>query len=574
MIRMAENRYFSYFILILQLLFFIGCSGNIDRNKMVKPDSSPSAGPVQVPGTAVDVEDTGDKQAESEPEIKTSGFTGGEMAEIKQDGYLSYFYRRKYSNGEKRILWQAVNRLFPHYSEEDRLLATRSALAYHWVVYRTTFNHDIRANIAVLKKYRSLIESLCEFHQIPPEMAEGVMAWENSGGCGKRSWAECVGVGQLSVGAMRTAHEYYVPCAQREKKLAGIYRKMAGEFPVPFISIMGEYHGDNARRFDVAGRHREMRLKARVEDERLIPACNIEDGIIYLKLLYGNYANRMDLAISAYHNGGLNNNDIIRNYLKRVKAEPDAGNYNQKDIISAIDRYNLGYIDLWKDYQSRQMLNGLRTVYGHVTHPGNRHLSLGDESDIYPWKVVSALGALYADEALLEKLVDKYRGPWDLAECRGLPVYDTVEKAKKAIGAGWISPVSDRYVKNRNPQLGNIYVMPEMAGLLYEICNVYRTRTGNAKVLLPIRMGLSRGLLEKYPAGNFPDSMGTILRGVAVETDSANAPYSARLNEILNEFYLHDHIYMSRGNGEIRICINPRFGKYYFQKYRESIKKK
>jgi len=159
------------------------------------------------------------------PKIKKNSFTKKEIEEISQDGYLSYFYRRKYSKPEVKIVWDAVNKLLPNYSREDKLLATRSILAYHWVVYRTTPTHNMSANVNVTRKYRDLIERYAKLHDIPVEMVEGIITWENSGGISKRSWAACVGVGQLSAGAVHTAHKFYVPYVKKKRRLPDFIKK-------------------------------------------------------------------------------------------------------------------------------------------------------------------------------------------------------------------------------------------------------------------------------------------------------------------------------------------------------------
>lgn len=517
------------------------------------------------------------------PEIKKVGFTKKEIEEIGRDGYLSYFYRRKYSKPEVKIVWDAVNKLLPRYNREEKLLATRSILAYHWVVYRTTSSHNISANIRVTKKYRDLIKRYAKLHEVPPEMVEGVITWENSGGISKRSWAACVGVGQLSAGAVHTSHRFYVPYVKKEKKLASAYRKLNKSFNFPLLKMTCKKHEENAHLFNVAKRHRKKRIALGVKDGRTIPECNIEDSVIYLKLLYNNYASRMDLAISAYHNGGLNNNDIIGNRLKRLTGGKTGGNMTQKEIISAINQYDLSFIDLWKDNTSRDMLNGLRTVFGHITTPANRRLALGDESDIYPWKVIAGYAALDAPEPVIRGLIEKYRGPWDVAECRGLRTYADYNMIRRGIKSGWlvklpslmykdngignIEGATSSYLKKR--KVYNYYVSPEMIGLLHEINDMYRRRTGNNKVKVPLRAALDSRMLERYTPASIPDRYRTHLQGVSVDVDLAKAPYRNKLYRILKELYLGDRIYFVRNGGANRVCINPRYGKYYYEKYRK-----
>jgi len=355
------------------------------------------------------------------------------------------------------------------------------------------------------------------------------------------------------------------------------------KFDFPLLEVTGKKHEENARLFNVARRHRKKRIELGVKDERTIPSCNIEDAVIYLKLLYNNYANRMDLAISAYHNGGLNNNDIIGNHLNRLSGGKIGGKMTQKEIIQAINRYELSFIDLWKDNISREMLSGLRTVFGHKTTSANRHLSLGDESDIYLWKVVAAYAALDAPKPVLKGLIEKYRGSWDVAECRGLRTYTNYDMIRRGIRSGWLVKIPSSMYKNcgignlegvtssylKNRKVYNFYVSPEMLGLLYEINRMYRRRTGNSKVKVPLRAALESKILERYSPASIPEKYITHLQGVAVDINLAKAHYRNVLYGILKELYLGDRIYFVRKDGANRVCINPRYGKYYYEIYRK-----
>lgn len=517
------------------------------------------------------------------PVIKTSGFTPDELKEISQDGYLSYYYRRKYSTPEIKIVWDAVNTLFPQYTQEDKLLAARSTLAYHWVVYRTTSTHNMAANLKVTRQYKDLIEKFSRLHQIPVEMTEAVITWENSGGVSKTSWAECTGVGQLSWGAVKTAHEFYVPLVNRKKLLAKTYKELDEDFSFPLFTVLSLSRDKEAEIFDVAGRHKRIQKSLGIQDERTISQCNIEDAAIYLKLFYNNYGQRIDLAISAYHNGGLNNNDIIEDYLRRNKGIKTPGVMTQKEILEAIHKHDLSFIHLWKDKRSRNMLNGLKTVEGHITTHANSHMALGDESDIYNWKVAAAYGALYAPEDVFNGLVKKYQGLWDTTECKGLRIYSDYESIRNAIRSGWLVKIpstlyedkgvggipggSSDYYKNRSTY--NYYVTPEAAGLLYEINLAYRGRTSNPNIKVPLKNALGSKILENASSHSIPERFITHLQGVSFEIDLDNAPHKSILNRILQELFLHDHIYLSSNSGRTKITINPRYGKYYYNRYEE-----
>jgi hypothetical protein len=506
------------------------------------------------------------------------------MTEIKRDGYFSYYYRRKYSPEEIRVVWNAVNTLCPNYSKDEKLLATRSILAYHWVVYRTTFTHNMNNNVAVSAKYRDIIRNMSKLHQVPPEMAEAVITWENSGGISRRSWAECVGIGQLSMGAVQTSHLFYEQYLKRHRQEARRYKFLHKHTGYGIFQSALNIHQAEIDKFGLAEKHKKLRIKYKVDDERLIPECNIEDAVVYLKLLYGNYGQRMDLAISAYHNGGLNNNDIIKDYIKRAAGGIPTADFSQTDIIGAIQKYNISYVSLWNDFRSREMMNGLRTVYGDVTGSHNSHLALGDESDIYPWKVIAAWGALNAKPEVLNGLISKYSGGiWDLVECRGMKVYDSYDAIEEGIrkgflvripkgicsdaGIGKMENMSDDYVKNKKQF--NYYTSPEMAGFLLELSEVYRGRTKNPKVRIPLRNALYSKSLETYTQRGLPDRLKPHLMGASVEIALDKAPYRDKLLRILNEFYLHDHIFYTRKDGYNRITLNPRYGKYYYHKYKQ-----
>ena len=515
---------------------------------------------------------------------KKDSFTRDEIQEIKKDGYLAYFYRRKYHPMEIKVVWDSVNTLFPDYSRRQKLQATRSILAYHWVVYRTTFTHNMFKNVAITKKYRSLIKQFAKIHQVPAPMVEGVITWENSGGLTKESWAACVGVGQLSKGAVQVAHSFYDRAVSNLHHNAKMLRKGWLNYQLPMLGYGAQRMLDRAKQLNVRTRHREMAKKQGVKDDRLIPECNVEDAVIYLKLLYHNYNKRIDLAISAYHNGGLNNNDIIRDYLNRRQSNQLGTNARQKEIMAGILEKDLKFVSLWEDSRSRDMLNGLRTVYGNRTTPANRLLSLGDESDIYPWKVAAAYGALNADEKVLQYLVDKYNGLWDVVELSGLRVYDDVEKIRQAIRNHWLVPMPKVYkdkgiaglkdasaeYRKRN-RVYNYYIGPELAGFLIDLSREYRRRTGNYKLKIPIRRALESRILEIYNKDKIPDKSIPHLTGYAVEIDLANADNQPVLYGILKEWYLYDRIYFINRSREKRVTVNPRFGKYYYNVYRDYV---
>lgn len=587
----------SFLVLATFLLFSSSCASKTSQKKTIELEKSPSPSegivttntskPVSPsPEKSGDGVDIGELDIELEsgsgviPRIKSDGFSQAEMEEIKKDGLLSYYYRRKYSREEIGIVWKAVNELLSDYSRKDKLIATRSILAYHWVVYRTTPTHHMGANVLIAKRYRNLMKEKAKLHQIPAAMLEGIITWENSGGIARKSWAECVGLGQLSWGAVRTAHQFYVPYVKKQTRLAGTYREMGDFFNMPLLNAFSKNCLLEAEIYDIASRHKKLKAVAGVEDERVIPECNVEDAAIYLKLLYNNYANRMDLAISAYHNGGQNNNDVIRDYLNRKHKAGLTRDSEQKEIIAAIERTNLSYIDLWKDNRSRDMLNGLRTVFGEPTTHLNQRLAMGDESDIYLWKIVAAYAALDAPAKTLLGLVEKYRGDWDVAETRGLKRYQSISQIREAIKSGMLVPLpgvyidcgigdikggSRAYYKDR--YRFNYYVLPETAGFLLKLAEVYRNRSKNPRLKIPIRAALQSKVLEKYEPGSIPEDYHTHLQGVSLDINLEKADRPKLLRLILKEGFLHDKIYIVMKKGVYRVTVNPRYGKHFYKFY-------
>jgi hypothetical protein len=512
---------------------------------------------------------------------RTDNFTKSETREIEKDGYLAYYYRRKYSADEIKITWNAVNTLFPDYSYDEKHQATRSILAYHWLVYRTTSFHYMPDNLAVTRKFEHLMDKFAKLHNVPVEMVKAVITWENSGGVTKESWAACVGVGQLSMGAVESAHGYYAKQHQKMKELARIHRMQAEKFNFPLENSKAVEYEKMADFYDVAGRHKRLAKQLGIADERLIPECNVEDAVIYLKMNYESYNHRMDLAISAYHNGSFNNNDIIRSYLSRIAGINIASSNDYGSILSAINNRNLKFIDLWNDVHSRDMLNGLRTVYGDITADHNKHLALGDESDIYVWKVAAAYAALQASDETVASLVKKYAAEWDIAECQGLKLYSSIAEISKDIKNGRLVKLPPVYTNSGISDLKggtedyhryrasyNYYVLPETAGMLLSVVLEYRKRAGDPQLKIPLKAALDSRVLELHNPGSIPKRYHTHLQGAAVEIDFEKASKPHILRQIIEEMYMHDRIYWIRKDGVNRVCVNPRFGKRFHTIYR------
>jgi hypothetical protein len=441
------------------------------------------------------------------------------------------------------------------------------------------------SNLEVTRRFEHLIDKYSKLHGVPSEMVKAVITWENSGGVTKESWAACVGVGQLSMGAVEAAHGYYAKKHEKMKNLARLYKMRAEKFNFPFDHARAAEYQINADFYDVAGRHRRMAKKLGIQDERLIPECNIEDAVIYLKIMYERYNSRMDLAISAYHNGSFNNNDIIRSYLSRNAGITLSSSMDHDKILSAITRNNLKFIDLWNDPHSRNMLNGLRTVYGHVTDDQNKHLALGDESDIYNWKVAAAYGALQASEETINELMRKYNAEWDIAECQGLKLYSSITEIHRDIQKGRLVKLPPVYVSSGLSDIGessvdyhqnrahyNYYVLPETAGMLLSIAGEYQKRTGKPGLKVPLKAALESRRLEQYQPGSIPKRYHTHLQGAAVSIDFDKSSDPRTLRQIVEEMYMHDRIYWIKKDGLNRICVNPRFGRRFFKTYKNYLR--
>ncbi|CAN0393214.1 unnamed protein product, partial [Phaeothamnion confervicola] len=93
----------------------------------------------------------------------------------------------------------------------------------------------------------------------------------------------------------------------------------------------------------------------------------------------------------------------------------------------------LNYLSLWNDRRSREMLNGLRTLDGDPRTRQNASQALGDESDIYPWKVLGSLCAYRQGLDYVTKEQAKYNLPQVEVEVIGLPLYTTPDQIAAAV---------------------------------------------------------------------------------------------------------------------------------------------
>lgn len=443
---------------------------------------------------------------------------------------LTEYYAVKYPPWQKRLVASCVDDVMPHASAAERRQAVEETLAFFHVVYHPTRSHAIENNVAVTRRYADEISLACERFGVPKAMAFAILTWENSGGTGATSYAACVGMGQLSDGALAQAHRLGARFARLEIAAGGLCMVVADVLDVltprsPVADVLrgrATFLRQRARESDLATVHEALRRQAGVKDERAVPRANIEDSVVFMRYLLEMYGGRADLAISAYHNGVGNNDDLLADYLTRV--EPRAAAFTLRaraPLFDALRRRRISYVTLWNDLRCRQMLNGLRTMDGEVTTSANASQAMGDESDIYLWKTLAALAATRATPEQLAALTLRYAPDQAEAETAGLA---------RAV----------RLVDSRG-----LRVTPEMHGYLKRLEE--RVRRADGPKARPLSVSVAH------------DS-GAHRAGVAVDV-TVN---STSLRRLLNEDWLFDRIYKSRlPDGRVHLCLNPRFGREF-----------
>ncbi|MBM3463910.1 MAG: hypothetical protein FJX76_17585 [Armatimonadetes bacterium] len=449
---------------------------------------------------------------------------------------LEDFYKQKYPEWQVELALRAVDDNFAHCSKAEREQALHETLAFFHVVFHETRMHHFEQNVWLIKQYHQEIARVCARYNVPFSMAISIMTWENGGHVNTTSWAACVGVGQISQGAVEAAHGYYVEAVRDLKAAAALCRMLAAvaKAMLPndhslhhLLRAAGKELNQMSATVDLRTRHAKLAKAAGQRDERVVPTCNIEDSVVFMRMLLDAYGGRPDLAISAYHNGISNNDDLLRDYLRRVDPKGATFTYrNRGPLLTAIKRNKITFVTLWNDRRCREMLNGLRTMDGDVTNDGNRSEALGDESDIYVWKCTGALVGYYATERELYALLDRYRGHHDTVETAGFR--------------------SEKRVTLKGSKMS---VTPELAGYLASVQRRFKQRTGKP---LPLSVLAAHDDL-------------THAEGIAVDV----ADTQPVLSQILNEDWLFDRIYKRRlPGGLVHVCINPRFGPEFLGKAR------
>lgn len=504
----------------------------------------------------VDVAAPGESELLSAVQATRSTPAANKPAWNGQGNLREYYLHGKYPQAELDAVAAMLEQVFPHYSDTQKRQMVAEILSFHHVIYHPTENHDLATNHRTIRKYKELLKAICERHEVPFYPVLAITSWENSGGSDKVSWADAAGLGQMTWGAVDEAHRYAARKAADLKEQAQWEKYQGSIDKDPARLEKARKLEEMASRLNVEQRHRQMAQEANVSDERSIAECNLEDVVLFYDFLLSNYGGRVDHAIGAYHKGVLNHDDILYDYLRRHDATvlyPQAA--DRSSFLAALDRLNVTYLDLWNDPRSREMLNGLRTVEGEKTTTSNSHLALGDESDIYPWKVLGSLSALLAGEPYLNACVERYSVPQLAGELRGLPTFSGDAGFKQGVNAGFLVELPGEAWKQDTSKARAAWVRPEMVGYLLHLRDRLSRLNGKETRLPIIELGAAteeRSGWEKELAS----------KGVSVRLSSAELTAEQRkvLLKELQQDYLFDRIYLRSRRDEHHIAINPRFG--------------
>jgi len=483
---------------------------------------------------------------------------------------LQDYHQHKHLLAEHEAVRRALQQVLPAWNPEQIEQAIPEILAFHHLVFHRTFRHDLEKNHAVARRVEGLLREVASRHEVPFLPVWGIVSWENSGGSGKVSWADAAGLGQMTWGAVEQAHAF---AAQEAASLRFQAERLRAEGALQAESRARELEA-RARTLDVAERHAQMAREMGLKDERMVVEANLEDTVLFFKYLLRAYGEREDLAISAYHNGVRNNDDILVDFLRRRGERVRVPGADRSEFIQALNRHDVTWLDLWQDARSRQMLNGQRTVYGKPTVAANSHLALGDESDLYPWKILASLAALLEGPEHTARMVARYRDRWELVEVRGLPEPASFRDFETLAAQGhlvrWTGPIRDLGVAGMAPggtrgETFSYYVTPEMAGYLADLTIRLRQATGHPTVALPIAR-LSGAWTLAPPHQTCPSGdTATHLRGVAVDLVPGElSPVHARVLEglVRNDFVM-DRVYLRRVARNWHLVLNPRWGDDY-----------
>lgn len=474
-----------------------------------------------------------------------------------------YYLHGKYPQAELDAVAEMINQVFPDRSDTQKRQMVAEILSFHHVIYHPTENHDLARNHSTIRKQKALLEKMCVRHNVPFYPVFAITSWENSGGVDKVSWADAAGLGQMTWGAVDEAHRYAARKAIDLKEAAQWEKYQGGIDKDPKRLEKAAKLEQMASRLNVEQRHRKMAKDAGVSDERSIAECNLEDVVLFFDYLLSNYGGRADHAIGAYHKGVLNQDDILYDYLRRRDATvlyPQPG--DRSSFLKALERLNVTYLDLWNDPRSREMLNGLRTVEGEKTTRANAHLALGDEADIYPWKVLGSLSGVLAPPGYLEKTVERYSVPQLAGEVRGLPAFTGEEGRKKGSDQGDLVKAPADVRKARPNHERDLWVRPELLGYLSHLQDRVNRLNGRQKMLPIVALG------EVDPeSASWERELHS--KGVAVKFSLTDLTAEERKNleSELQRDYLFDRIYLRSSRDDRHVVVNPRFGHEFMKLY-------
>ena len=476
-----------------------------------------------------------------------------------EKGQLRAWYNKKYSDQEFAAVRSVVEELFPNYTPAEKRQAIAEILAFSWVIFHETEYHKLDKNHAALRKHEKTLMDTAKRYQVPPLAVMAIVSWENSGGVTKVSAADAAGLGQMTDGAIEEAHRY---AHQEAGRLRLEATNPAGVEPMAKYLESIEY------------RHQKAARLAKVPDERFVPECNLEDMVLFFRFLLYQVGGRVDHAIGSYHKGAANTDDILYDYLSRTEGEVVPPGSDRTDFLAALERRNVTYLTLWNDPRSRQMLNGLRTMDGDVTTPENQSQALGDESDIYPWKVLGSLAAYRQGQEYLDQQIQRYAGPQSEVETRGLPVYESLTALRKAIQEKKLiqsrAPLADYGYRTGYPTEYVAYsdfITPELEGYLFSLVMRWRKTANQGELMLPVKTLMNTRAMSAGGYGLFSKVQ---MRGVTCLIAPQDLPEEARyaLRKVLEVDFLNDRIYRSSlDNGDVLITLNPRFGHQFLAAY-------
>lgn len=423
---------------------------------------------------------------------------------------LADFYRTQFGTMETHTVRTGVEGVLPDWPRTRQQAAVDEIMTFDRVIYHETSRHHFLQNLDMARRYEPEIRATCSRYSIPAAPVEAIITWENSGGPVSLSPSGCVGLGQLSMGAVECSHGM----------VAGL-----------------------------ASRHGQLAHRAHAADERYVPECNIEDTALFFKSLYDHYAARADLAISAYHNGRGNTDDLVRVWLARHR--PDLAGLS---IPTAVRASGVTYLDMWNDRYVREIMAGLRTMEGAPANDGNRYDLLGDESDIYPWKVIGAYGALRSPQQDDERLVERYRPPADVAETEALHHFLTAA----SMARGDLVRYQGRLMR------------PEVAGFLRQFAGEIAARV--KKPHWKLGAAVYEDPVPMVPAAGVPlmtADAASHQTGASVDVIVGDDATGRAVDDTLEYLFTMDRIYLrshalagSKGHC-YHVTLNPRYGQVF-----------